>query len=108
MATYRAYFIGWSGAIRGRDDFDAESDADAIAIAEALCDACSDVCKAFDLWQRTRHVSTSFSSRFKLSSEQIAAKNQETVLQRELVIRDSKWLIASSKRLVEQIQRMLN
>lgn len=105
MATYRMYFLGRTGAILGRDDFAAESDGSAILIAEVLCAACSDVCDGFELWQGTRRVDESFPMRRLVTVEHIALSAQETVLQREIAIRDSSWVIAGSARLLEQTRR---
>jgi len=35
----------------GRHDFEAEDDRAAMILAEVLCDACSDMCGFFELWQ---------------------------------------------------------
>jgi hypothetical protein len=37
-----------------------------------------------------------------VNAEQFAAATQETVVEREIAIRDSTWMVASSQRLLEQ------
>jgi hypothetical protein len=106
VAAYRVFFWAEDGTIVGRDDFDADDDAFATAIAHMLADACSDRCAAFELWQSTRRVDTRFP--IVPRAEDIAAAAQQTVLDRELAIRDSKWIIADSVRLLEQTKRLLN
>ena len=56
MGLYRVYFRNQQKFVVGRDLFDAEDDARAMAIARTLCDACSDICTGFDLWQGVRQV----------------------------------------------------
>jgi hypothetical protein len=77
-----------------------------MVIAALLCDACSDVCETFELWDGTRRVGTSTEQKPALTAEQINAHAQESVVQSEIAIRDSEWLIAQSQRLLERIQRL--
>ena len=109
MGLYRVYFRNQSKFVVGRDDFDAEDDACAMAIARTLCDACSDVCTAFELWQGVRQVEMSSSPRSPdLNFDEIAAQVQNIVVERELVLRHTQWIVADSRRLLEETQRLLN
>jgi len=108
VVAYRVFFRAEDGTIVGRDDFDADDDASATAIAHMLADACSDRCADFELWQSTRRIDTHLPKFVLPPAEEIAAAAQQTVLDRELAIRDSKWIIADSVRLLEQTKRLLN
>jgi hypothetical protein len=104
MPSYRIYFRKGDG-IAGRDDFEAENDRDAMFIATLLCDACSDVCDTFELWDGARQVDD-VTSVPTLSIEDVRARAQETVLTREIIIRDSHWQIAKSRRLLEHVTQV--
>jgi hypothetical protein len=109
MKWYRVYLYGGSGSIQGRDEYEAEDDRAAMAIAEMLCDACSDVCETFQLWDGARRVDLSF-SRLPCPSvtpEQVGAIAQMPLIRREEAIRDSQWAVARSKRLIERMERLL-
>jgi hypothetical protein len=101
MAVYRIYFRSRAGSIQGRDEFHAEHDRQALLIAELLCEACGDICDNFELWQGARLVEMPQPS---VSAAQITASMQESLIQREETIRDSQWMIARSKRLLERLQ----
>lgn len=101
MISYRVYFRAPEGAIRGRDDFEAEDDQTAAVVAKLLCDACSDHCAAYDLWQGVRRVGGGSARMLDANSEQISLRVREIVLERVQALRDSNWAIASSKRLLE-------
>lgn len=102
MATYRLYFRESSGIV-GRDDFDADDDASALMVAQALADACSDRCTDFELWQCTRRIDACLAKGAVPSFDKIA----DRVIEREMAIRDSRWAIADSTRLLEQTSRLL-
>jgi hypothetical protein len=108
VATYRVYFRNRTGVIVGRDDFDAEDDAQAMIIARKLRDPCSDICSGFQLWQQMRRVDKAFSWAGNPSDGAAARQVQSIVLEREAAIRDSRWRVAESSRLLEQTQRLLD
>jgi hypothetical protein len=97
--SYRIFFRA-QGAIVGRDDFEAESDRAASMIAEVLCDACSDRCDSFELWQGSRPVGARHASLVRIDAGRLTAQMQEEVAQHEELLRDSRWIIAKSKRLL--------
>jgi len=109
MGLYRVYFRNQQKFVVGRDLFDTEDDARAMAIAWTLCDACSDVCTGFELWQGVRQVEMFSSPRSPdLNFDEIAAQVQNIVIERELVLRHTQWVIADSRRLLKQTQRLLD
>ena len=108
MTTYRLYLRDAEKQVVGRDDFDSDNDARAMLIARMLRDACSDKCAGFELWQNTRRVDLPCPNWSKFSADEIHAKVQMIVLERELAIRDSRWTIADSARLLELTRRLLN
>jgi hypothetical protein len=90
----------------GRDDFFAPNDAHAIVVARTLADACSDLCTGFELWQSEREIDHSKERKLR-GADEIALKVQGIVLERELVLRESESVIASSARLLEETDRLL-
>lgn len=109
MLSYSLYFRD-EREIVGREDFEASDDDDALAMAELLYEACSDHCESFELWQGKRHVNSSLSASLALRQRksvfEITAHIQERLRQREEAIRDSRWRIAESRRLLERIHQL--
>jgi CheY-like chemotaxis protein len=103
---YRLLLLDESDAILGRDDFDAEDDPGAVLIANMLYDACSDRCARFELYQNGRRLDLSSRNRPLERPEQIRARTQEIVLEREQALYDSGMAIAESKRLLERLSDM--
>jgi hypothetical protein len=101
MQPYRIYFFG-EGAIRGRHDFEASDHPAAIRIARALLDACSDRCEWFDLWQDDRRIPVEASYRG-VPLEELPQAIQSSVVDIEERLRDSRWLVAQSRRLLDRI-----
>ena len=104
MAEYRMYFLV-ADRIGAREDFQADNDIDAIRIAQVLCDACSDSCNSFELWQEERKVDTAQRSQ-PVSLAELTQAHQQLVPETEEVILKSEWAIAQSKRLIECIERL--
>jgi hypothetical protein len=98
-------FFRAQGAIVGRDDFGAESDQAATIIAEALCDACSDSCDGFELWQGSRAVGARHASLVQIDAGRLTAQMQAAVIQHEELLRDSRWAVAKSRRLLALTRR---
>lgn len=107
LTTYRIQFRGPSGEMLGRADFQGEDDRDAMVTAALLYRACSDLCDGFELWQAARRVDVLFGTRIKIRSGELNAKRQEAVAESEERLRDSHWAIAKSKRLLEQLRRLV-
>jgi hypothetical protein len=106
VPLYRVYFRNQHAFIIGRDDFLAVDDADATVIAKTLADACSDLCTGIELRQGARRVDTS-PEQLIPDADEIAARVQNIVLERLLVLRESQWVIAESGRLLKETQRLL-
>jgi hypothetical protein len=107
VPLYRVYLRNQHAFIIGRDDFLAVDDEDAVVIAKTLADACSDLCADFEIWQSARRVDTSPEQTIPNANE-IAARVQDIVLERELVLRHTQWVVAESRRLLEETQRLLD
>ena len=106
--TYRVYFRNRHGFIIGRDDFDAQDDDHAMAIARSLRNACSDICAGFELWRSEKLVDTSGSTQTPWNADEITAQVQNTVIEREMALLNSEWVIAESGRLLKQSQLLLD
>src|SRR5690348_2510541 len=104
LSSYRVYFRTTRGTIAGREDFKAEGDWSAQVIATELLDACSDVCASFELWDGTRRLDNEAGGP-RLTSADLSRRTQETVIEREIVMRDGHWQVAKSKRLLDRIRR---
>lgn len=103
MAVYRMYFLA-ADRIRAREDFEADNDIDGIRIAKVLCDACSDSCDSFELWQEERKVGGA--QRFQpVSFAELSHAHQQIVVEMEETILTSNWAIARSRRLIERVER---
>ena len=104
MADYRMYLLA-ADRIRAREDFEADNDIDAIRIARVLCDACSDSCDAFELWQANRQVDTTQGFQ-PVSLAKLTRAHQQVVIETEETILQSNRTIAQSKPLIEHIDRL--
>jgi hypothetical protein len=102
LAAYRVYFSN-SDKIHGREDFEAEHDAVAIRIARLLWDACADVCQSVELWQGHRRIPLPRASDRQPSLAELNEAHQRVVVETEEHIRQSEWLIANSRRLLESL-----
>lgn len=108
MRWYRVIFCSLTGAILGRDEFQAGSDCAAMAVAEQLWDACSDVAEGFELWDGVRRVDESFSKMPSptVSADQIARMSQISLLRREVAMSNSYVALARSQRLLKRISEL--
>src|SRR5262249_50467036 len=105
---FRLYFVNESAMIVAAEGFSAENDVDALAVARLLTDACSDECCGFELWETERLVAKQRlrdAGPAMLLSE-ISARMQESVLEREEAIRNSRWQIAQSRKLLARIAEL--
>ena len=109
MRWYRLYLFSGAGVFQGRDEFEADDDRAATVIAERLCDACSDLCESFELWDGARLVDASSGRRSppSVAADGIAGATQASLVQREEAMRNSHWAVARSQRLIERIERLL-
>ena len=102
MGTYRVYFRNASGIV-GRHDYVADDDQEAIVIADCLCDACSDRCNSFEVWQGDHRVVAPRTPRSARSETEITAKTKAAIVECEEAIQRSQWAIAGSQRLLAHL-----
>jgi len=105
MPTYRVYFRGGSG-IAGRQDFAALDEQDAITMAESLCDACSDSCNSFELWQGRRFIAGPRTPRARSEIDGLIGLRQAAAVEHEEMMLSSRLAIASSQRLLERLNEL--
>ena len=109
MAWFRLYFLDGRDRIAARDEFEAQDDRTAIAIAGLLHDAFSDCSPCFELWQGARRLVPETPVRPAKASQrtaEVTLRMQQTVLEREEILQQSLWSIATSKRLVARIDQL--
>jgi hypothetical protein len=102
---YRMYFRDAAG-ISGRVDFDAEDDRQAMTTAELLADACSDRCSGFELWQDTRQLCDrrTLPPLQPITLSELTERRQAIVIETEETIKNSVFVIANSRRLLERLE----
>jgi hypothetical protein len=107
MRTYRFYFID-DRVIRGRFDFQAADDYGAAEIAEVLFEACSDRCQSWEIWEgEVLLLSGPQKPRgAQLRASDLAERRQENIVQHEETILHSDWAIASSRRLLAELDKL--
>lgn len=99
MAIYRVYLRDQFDQISAREDFEAHNDIDALRVAEELCDARSDICARFEVYQGTRHIR----GRTQRTVEQLAERLEEVVIHTEEMLQRGLWATSSSRRLLERL-----
>lgn len=102
-SAYRLYLLGDDGIIRGYFDFAAESDKAAFELAELALDACSDRATHFELWHDT-HLLTLAAPPPMTTYQQVLASRQAQVVAFEERMRDSRWAVATSERLLARLK----
>jgi len=93
------YFRDAAGAICGRQEFDARNDLAAVRIAAMLCDACSDSCASYELWDGTRQV---HAAKAAIVSD-LHDWTEELVVRTEEMIQNSEWAVSRSRRLIDKL-----
>jgi hypothetical protein len=106
MRTYRLYFLDVH--IMGECDFQAVDDDQATAIAEILFDACSDRCRSWQIWEADVVVAVGPQKLHWAhpDASHLTELRQENVVQCEERILRSAWAIASSERLLAQLDQL--
>jgi hypothetical protein len=99
---YRLHLLDESTSVVGLYDFPAESDDDALEVARLAFDACSDCATRFEVWHGARPVASAGATSA-VTLAQVVAARQIYAVELEERIRDSKWAVASSKRLLERL-----
>lgn len=100
---YRLYFMAEGRRVLGQYDFPAESDAAALDVAQPVFDACSDRARSFEVWHGARLMASGAGS---MTLKEIIDKRQTQVVELEERIRDSKWAVGSSQRLLERLKEL--
>ena len=107
MSIYRVYFREASGIV-GRHDFVAGDDQEAVSMADILCDACSDRCSSFEVWEGGHRILAPRTPRFRAGVEGIQERRQEAVIEHEDTILRSpsvSWSTSLNCVLSEEIAR---
>ncbi len=99
---YRLYLLGDDGVIRGYFDFSEDSDEAAYEIAELAFEACLDRAANFELWHDSRLVTPPASVSMR-THEEVLANRQAQIVALEERMRDSRWAVATSKRLLARL-----
>jgi hypothetical protein len=102
-ADYRLYFL--SDHVVGQFDFQADDDDRAVETAEIIFDACSDSCRSWQIWEGDVFL---VSGPLRLHGAQLRTKGlterrQEHIVECEEAILRSEWAIASSERLMAEL-----
>ena len=104
MSTYRVYFRE-STRIVGRHYFIAGDDQAAVTIGDVLCDACSDRCDSFEVWNGDHRV-VGITLRSSRSADVTLGRSQAVIVECEEAIQRSQWTIARSERLLERLDEL--
>jgi hypothetical protein len=107
MPNFRLYFRD-AGGIVGIDNFEASDNQAACSIAQVLYDACADQCSGYELWQSTTIVVDYMKPNIRPTTGELPDYHQALVIEREEAIQQSKWVIASSRRLLRRLDAMKN
>jgi hypothetical protein len=102
MASYRYYLHGNLGVI-GRGDFDVADDMSAIKLMDALTGACSDMTRRYELWSGRTLVCDAGATAVPLSRVEVAEHLRDLIADVEISLRDSRWKVAESRRLLETL-----
>ena len=102
IRSFRVRFFDESGRVLGGVPMVAH-DADAAAISAVLRDACSDVCAWAELWSGTAPVAYATEFTGHPTRDEVSAAAQKIVVDREVALRDSRTLIAESRRLLAKL-----
>jgi hypothetical protein len=95
------------GIVCGRFDFQADDDHRAAETAEILFQACSDRCESWGIWEGNEFLSSGplrLSAR--LLASDLAERRQENIAQCEETILNSEWVVASSTRLLAELDKL--
>jgi len=102
--SYRLYLLGDDDIIQGYFDFPEESDEAAYEIAALAFDACSDRAMNFELWHNSQRINP-LAMPLRAQGQAQANRQAQFVALGERM-RDSRWAIASSKRLLGRLNDM--
>jgi hypothetical protein len=112
MGIYRLCFfdddIILGDIVRGRFDFEADDDDRAAEIAEILFEACSDRCQSWGIWEGNVFVESGprKANGVRLRASDLAERRLENIVEFEEIVLHSEWPIASSKRLLAELDKL--
>jgi hypothetical protein len=102
MGTYRVFFRSASSIV-GRFDLTADDNQAATALAETLCEACSDQCDAFEVWDGGHCIGVRHTPRPSLRAQEVLERTQASLVEFEEAIQRSQWAIAGSQKLLARL-----
>lgn len=100
---YHLYLLGEDGNIQGTFDFSADSDEAAYQVGELAFEACSDRAVQFEVLHGSRLVNPKPTAPT-MSLNQVMANRQAHVVALEERMRDSRWAVATSERLLARLK----
>jgi hypothetical protein len=109
MAIYRFRFFDDDDdhTMRGQFDFEAGDDVQAVETVEILFDACSDRCQSWEIWEGELFlVRGPQNIGIPLRASDLTKRRQEYIVYCEEIILQSKWLVASSERLLAELDKL--
>lgn len=100
---FRVRFLDESGSVMLRFRMRAQ-ESEAVGIAAVLHGACADVCPAAEVWQG--HAPVAFMTPYggRPTREELSTIAQQIVVEREILLRDSRTCIAESRRLLSELR----
>jgi hypothetical protein len=105
VERFRLFLRDRERLIVGRSDFEAEDAVAAGKVALRIFESCSDACAAYELWCGSS-LMASATSRVGQPGADLDELQQNIVVETEIVLRDSAWAIASSRRLLAALHTM--
>lgn len=90
----------------GREDFDAVDRAQACIIAAAIWNSCSDIASDYELWCRDEPILHPGGPNLSDMGAALSNDQQHIVVDRAIALRGSNWLVAESKKLTEEIEKL--
>jgi hypothetical protein len=105
-ADYRFFLL--NDHIVGQLDFQAEGDDRAVEIAEIMFDPCADRCRSWQIWDGDVFLVSGPQKihRGRSQVSDLAERIQENVVEFEETILRSAWAIASSERLLAELDKL--
>jgi hypothetical protein len=107
MGRYQLYLHARAEEPPVRQDLTVTDDSEAIAVGSFVADACSDVCKSYEVRRDERILVSAPLGGEDRKVMDLSERQQLIVIDRELALRDSRWHIAESKRLLNRIDAFI-
>jgi hypothetical protein len=109
MAGYRIYFLNDSGGIEAADTIGVDNDASAVTMADQLHEALSEAYAGYEVWQEARQVAVRknrASPRPPQCLDEVTETMQQSLLEREEYLRDSRLTLMQSRKLLQRIEAL--